>query len=241
MGDRTSRSLEFPGETRRLWDNWDIGNTDQSLNAFWSIVKLGHDETRQPPCSGNRNMTSENRQPIVKRISVIVKLAHTGIQKTPGPGDRSETQANRPMIVRCFFRIVRLVLGLPFFSILDNGKRRPNSPPRPARILAPSTDSGRPSPRPPLSVPVVKMRARRGPPRLRSGPASRRSATDSTPDALFHRSAPLSAPQVQTEARIFDPFGAQESIRTTSRKQVCERSASTCNSCPVTTPLGNSG
>jgi len=166
MGDRTSRSL-FPGETRRLWDNWDIGNTDQSLNAFWSIVKLGHDETRQPPCSGNRNMTSENRQPIVKRISVIVKLAHTGIQKTPGPGDRSETQANRPMIVRCFFRIVRLVLGLPFFSILDNGKRRPNSPPRPARILAPSTDSGRPSPRPPLSVPVVKTRARRGPPGFR--------------------------------------------------------------------------
>ena len=112
-------------------------------------------------------MTAENRQPIVKRISVIVKLAHTGIQKTPGPGDRSETQANRPMIVRCFFRIVRLVLGLPFFSILDNGKRRPNSPPRPARILAPSTDSGRPSPRPPLSVPVVKTRARRGPPGFR--------------------------------------------------------------------------
>jgi hypothetical protein len=72
------------GETRQLWDNWDIANTDQSLNAFWSIVKLGHDETRQPPCSGNRNMTAENRQPIVKRISVIVKLAHTGIQKTPG-------------------------------------------------------------------------------------------------------------------------------------------------------------
>ena len=165
MGDRTShrtsRSL-FPGETRRLWDNWDIGNTDQSLNAFWSIVKLDHDETRHPPCSGNRNMTSENRQPIVKRISVIVKLAHTGIQKTPGPGDRSETQANRPMIVRCFFRIVRLVLGLPFFSILDNGKRRPNSPPRRARILAPSPDSRRPSPRPPLSVPVAKPRARRG-------------------------------------------------------------------------------
>ena len=158
MGDRTShrtsRSL-FPGETRWLWDNWDIGNTDQS-------VKLGHDETRQPPCSGNRNMTSENRQPIVKRISVIVKLAHTGIQKTPGPGDRSETQANRPMIVRCFFRIVRLVLGLPFFSILDNGKRRPNSSPRPTLILAHSTDSRRPSPHPPLSVPVAKPRARRG-------------------------------------------------------------------------------
>ena len=166
MGDRTShrtsRSL-FPGETRRLWDNWDIGNTDQSLNAFWSIVKLGHDETRQPPCSGNRNMPSENRQPIVKRISVIVKLAHTGIQKTPGPGDRSETQANRPMIVRCFFRIVRLVLGLPFFSILDNGKHRLNFPRHDQRAfwLLPRT-VGVPHPRPPLSVPVAKTRARRG-------------------------------------------------------------------------------
>ena len=240
MGDRTSRSL-FPGETRRLWDNWDIGNTDQSLNAFWSIVKLGHDETRQPPCSGNRNMTSENRQPIVKRISVIVKLAHTGIQKTPGPGDRSETQANRPMIVRCFFRIVRLVLGLPFFSILDNGKRRPNSSPRPARILAPSTDRGVPHP--------ARLCPFQSPNRafvaaslwLPSGFASRRCASDSTPDALFHRSAPLSAPQIQTEAQIFGPFGAQESIRTTFRRQVCEGSASTCNSCPVITPLGNIG
>ncbi|HEY3854055.1 MAG TPA: hypothetical protein VGO67_06650 [Verrucomicrobiae bacterium] len=76
---------------------------------------------------------------------------------------------------------------------------------------------------------------------LPSGFASRRSATDSTPDALFHRSAPLSAPQIQTEAQIFGPFGAQQSIRTTTRQQVCERSASTCNSCPVITQLGNSG
>jgi hypothetical protein len=32
---------------------------------------------------------------------------------------------------------------------------------------------------------------------------------DSTPDALFHRSAPLSTPQVQTEAQIFGPFGTK--------------------------------
>jgi hypothetical protein len=61
-------------------------------------------------------MTAGNRQPIVKQISVIVKLAHTEIQKNTWPSNRDETQANRPIIVRCFFRIVRLVLGLPFFS-----------------------------------------------------------------------------------------------------------------------------
>jgi len=40
--------------------------------------------------------------------------------------------------------------------------RGPISTPRPTHVSAPSTDSGRPAPRPPLSVPVAKTRARRG-------------------------------------------------------------------------------
>ena len=41
---------------------------------------------------------------------------------------------------------------------------------------------------------------------LPSGFAARRSAADSTPAALFHPFAPLSAPQVPTEAMNSGPF-----------------------------------
>ncbi len=121
---------------------------------------------------------------------------------------------------------------------VEDGRRRLSSPRRDQRTfrLLPQT-AGVPHPARPCLLQSPKRALVAASLWLPSGIASRRSAADSTPDALFHRSAPLAAPQVQTEAQIFGPFGAQESIRTTFR----QKGASTCNSCPVTTPLGNSG
>jgi hypothetical protein len=116
-----------------------------------------------------------------------------------------------------------------------DGKRRLNFPCHDQRVfwLLPQT-AGVPHPARPCPFQSPKCALVAAALRLPSGLVSRRSAADSTPAALFHRSAPLSTPQVQTEAQIFSPFGAQESIRTTFRRQVCEWSAFTCNSYPVT-------
>ena len=90
----------------------------------------------------------------------------------------------------------------------EDGKRRLNFPRRDQRSfwLLPQT-AGAPHPARPSPFQSPKRALVAAAHWLPSGFASRRSATDSTPDALFHRSAPLSAPQVQTEAQIFGPFG----------------------------------
>ena len=121
---------------------------------------------------------------------------------------------------------------------VEDGRRRLNSPRRDQRTfrLLPQT-AGVPHPARPCPLQSPKCAFVTASLWLPSGLASRRSATDSTPDALFHRSASLSAPQVQTEAQIFGPFGTKCPFGQLSAK----KGASTCNSRPVTTPLGNSG
>jgi len=90
----------------------------------------------------------------------------------------------------------------------EGGKRRPNCPHRDQRTFRlPPQTAGVPHPARPCPLQSPKRALVAVSRWLPSGLASRRSATDSTPDTLFHRSAPLSAPQVQTEAQIFGPFG----------------------------------
>ena len=86
---------------------------------------------------------------------------------------------------------------------VEDGRRRLNSPRRDQRTfrLVPQT-AGTPHParRCPLQSP--KRALVTASLWLPSELASRRSAADFTPDALFHSSASLSAPQVQTEAKM---------------------------------------
>ena len=121
---------------------------------------------------------------------------------------------------------------------VEEGRRRLNSPCRDQRAfwLLPQT-AGAPHPARPCPLQSPKRALVTASLWLPSGLAARRSAADFTPDALFHSSASLSAPQVQTEAQIFSPFGTKCPFGQLSAKS----GASTCNSCPVTTPLGNSG
>ena len=91
---------------------------------------------------------------------------------------------------------------------VEDGKRRLNFPRHDQRAfwLLPQT-AGVPHPARPCPFQSPKRALVAAARRLPSGPAPRRSAPDSTPDALFHRSASLSAAQVQTEAKNFGPFG----------------------------------
>jgi hypothetical protein len=86
---------------------------------------------------------------------------------------------------------------------VEDGRRRLNSPRRDQRTfrLLPQT-AGVPHPARPCPLQSPKCAFVTASLWLPSGLASRRSATDSTPDALFHSSASLSAPQVQTEAKM---------------------------------------
>ena len=85
---------------------------------------------------------------------------------------------------------------------VEDGRRRLNSPRRDQRTfrLLPQT-AGAPHPARPCPLQSPKRALVAASLWLPSGIASRRSATDSTPAALFHSSASLSAPQVQTEAK----------------------------------------
>ena len=84
---------------------------------------------------------------------------------------------------------------------VEDGRRRFNFPRRDQRTfrLLPQT-AGVPHPARPCPLQSPKRALVTASPWLPSGIAARRSATDSTPAALFHHSTPLSAPQVQTEA-----------------------------------------
>jgi hypothetical protein len=86
---------------------------------------------------------------------------------------------------------------------VEDGRRRVNSPRRDQRTfrLLPQT-AGAPHPARPCPLQSPKRALVAASLWLPSGFASRRSATDSTPDALFHSSASLSAPQIQTEAKM---------------------------------------
>ena len=86
---------------------------------------------------------------------------------------------------------------------VEDGRRRLNSPCRDQRAfwLLPQT-AGAPHPARPCPFQSPKRALVAASLWLPSGLASRRSAADFTPDALFHSSSSLSAPQVQTEAKM---------------------------------------
>jgi hypothetical protein len=86
---------------------------------------------------------------------------------------------------------------------VEDGRRRLNSPRRDQRTfrLLPQT-AGAPHPARPCPLQSPKRALVAASLWLPSELASRRSAADFTPDALFHSSASLSAPQVQTEAKM---------------------------------------
>src|SRR5580658_6777246 len=90
---------------------------------------------------------------------------------------------------------------------VEDGRRRLNSPRRDQHTfrLFPQTE-GVPHPARPCPFQSPKRALVAAALRLPSGLVSRRCAADSTPDALFHPSAPLSAPQVPTEAMNFRPI-----------------------------------
>jgi hypothetical protein len=90
---------------------------------------------------------------------------------------------------------------------VEDDKRRLHFPRRDQRTfrLLPRT-AGVPHPASPCPFQSPKHALVAAALRLPSGLVSRRCAADSTPDALFHPSAPLSAPQVPTEAMNFRPI-----------------------------------
>jgi hypothetical protein len=92
---------------------------------------------------------------------------------------------------------------------VEDGRRRLNSPRRDQHTfrLFPQTE-GVPHPARPCPFQSPKRALVAASLWLPFGLASRRCASDSTPDALFHRSAPLSAAQVQTEAMNSGPSRA---------------------------------
>jgi hypothetical protein len=85
----------------------------------------------------------------------------------------------------------------------EGGKTRPNCPRRDQRAFRlPPQTAGVPHPSRPCPFQSPKRALVAASLWLPSEFASRRSAADFTPDALFHSSASLSAPQVQTEAKM---------------------------------------
>jgi hypothetical protein len=107
---------------------------------------------------------------------------------------------------------------------VEDGRRRLSSPRRDQRAfwLLPQT-AGVPHPARPCPFQSPKRALVAASLWLPSGLPSRRSAADFTPDALFHRSAPLSTPQVQTEAKNFGPFGQTVLIATYQISAECRR------------------